>query len=90
MVQESNAGDQEFLYGIAKISQGLRKFRNPSEISLWPNFRYDSEISLSKRKFVIIAKITVHSEIQIFTMPAIFAMIAKVTVYSENLNFHYA
>ena len=60
MVQESNAGDQEFRYGIAKNSQGLRKFRNgsenftilakfcnPIEISLWPNFRYDSENSLS-------------------------------------------
>ena len=46
--------DQEFRYGIAKFSQGLRKFHNLSEnfailakISLWPNFRYDSEISLS-------------------------------------------
>ena len=40
-----------------------------------------------------------HSEIQIFAMPAIFSMIAKlekfryiekVTVHSENLNFRYA
>ena len=43
----SNAGDQEFRYGIAKISQGLRKFRNPSEISLWLNFLYDSEFEIS-------------------------------------------
>ena len=27
MVQESNAGDQEFRYGIAKFLQGLQKFR---------------------------------------------------------------
>ena len=61
----------QFLYGIAKIS-------------LWPNFHYDSEISLlSKRKFAIIAKITVHSKILIFTMPAIFSMIVKFRNHSE-------
>ena len=40
-------GVQDFRYGIAKIWQGLRNFCSPSEISLWPYFRYDSENSLS-------------------------------------------
>ena len=84
MVQESNAGDQEFLYGIAKFSQGLRKFCNGSEnFAILAKFRYG-------QIFAIIAKITVHSEIQIFAMPAIFAMIAKfryhskISLYSES------
>ena len=47
LMQEAMQEDQDFRYGIEKISQGLRKFRNPSEISLWPYFRYNSENSLS-------------------------------------------
>ena len=31
LMQEANAGDQNFRYGISKISQGLRNFRNDSE-----------------------------------------------------------
>ena len=47
---------QDFRYGIAKILQGLRKFRNHSENFAIPaNFRY-------AQFFAIIAKITVHSE----------------------------
>ena len=46
-MQEAMQGVQDFRYGIEKISQGLRKFRNPCEISLCTVFRYDSEISLS-------------------------------------------
>ena len=51
---------QDFRYGIAKISQGLRKFSNHSDNFAIPakfryahffvmiaNFRYDSENSLS-------------------------------------------
>ena len=82
--------DQEFRYGIAKISLGLQKFRNGSEnFAILAKFRYG-------QIFAMIAKITVHSEIQIFSMPSIFAMmakfhyIAKVTVHSENSNFRYA
>ena len=45
-----------FLYGIAKISQGLRKFLNGSE-----NFAILANISLCYI-FAIIAKIAVHSE----------------------------
>ena len=57
-----------------------------SGISLWHSkiFRKDCEIFAmvakilqSQRKFAIIAKITVHSEILNFPMPQIFAMIAK-------------
>ena len=46
-MQEAMQGVQDFRYGIAKILQGLRKFRNPCEISLCTVFRYDSEILLS-------------------------------------------
>ena len=31
LMQEAMQGVQDFCYGIAKISQGLRKFRNHSE-----------------------------------------------------------
>ena len=85
-----NGGDQEFRYGIAKFLQGLRKFRNGSEnFAILAKFIYG-------QIFAMIAKITVHSEIQIFTMPAIFVMIAKfryiakVTVHRKNSNFRYA
>ena len=47
---------QDFLYGIAKILQGLRKFRNHSENFAIPlKFRY-------AQFFAIIAKIRYHSE----------------------------
>ena len=56
LMQEANAGDQEFLYGIAKISQGLRKFRNDSEnFAILAKFRYGHIFSM-------IAKIRYHSE----------------------------
>ena len=49
-----NAGITGFSLCIAKISQGLRKFRNhsenfviPAKFSLCTFFRYDSEILLS-------------------------------------------
>ena len=72
-----NAGDQEFLYGIAKFLQGLRKFRNGNEnFAILAKFRYG-------QIFAIIAKMTVHREIQIFTMPTIFAMIEKFRYHSE-------
>ena len=87
-VQE--ARDQEFRYGIAKFSQGLQKFRNGSEtFAILAKFCYGQVFTMIA-KFFYIAKITVHSEIQISAMPAIFAMIAKVTVHSENSNFRYA
>ena len=47
---------QDFRYGIAKISQGLRKFSNHSDNFAIPaKFRY-------AHFFAIITKITVHSE----------------------------
>ena len=50
-------GVQDFRYGIAKISQGLRKFRNHSENFAIPaKFRY-------AHFFAMIAKFTMHSEI---------------------------
>ena len=52
-------------------------------------FRYCSENFAILAKFRYIAKITVHSEIQIFTMLK-FRYIAKVTVHRENSNFRYA
>ena len=58
-MQEAMQGVQDFRYGIAKISQGLRKFRNHSENFAIPTkFRYARFFA----KFAIIAKITVHSE----------------------------
>ena len=69
LVAGDNAGNAGFSLCIEKISQGLRKFRNHSENFAIPAkfryahfFRYDREISLSQRKFAIIAKITVHRE----------------------------
>ena len=69
MEAELNAGGcrrvQDFSLCIAKISQGLQKFRNHSENFAIPaKFRYHSEkLCIAKfRKFAIIAKVTVHSE----------------------------
>ena len=52
-MQEAMQGVQDFRYGIAKISQGLRKFRKDCE-----NFATIAKF----RNFANIAKITVHSE----------------------------
>ena len=55
-MQEGNTGVQDFRYGIAKISQGLRKFRNHSEnFAILAKFRYG-------HIFAMIAKIRYHSE----------------------------
>ena len=44
LMQEAMQEDQDFCYGIAKISQGLQKFRNGSEnFTILAKFRYDSE-----------------------------------------------
>ena len=55
-MQEAMQGVQDFRYGIAKISQGLQKFRNFANIAkitvhsenlnfrYASDFRYDSEI----------------------------------------------
>ena len=49
-------GNSEFRYGIAKISQGLRKFRNHSKnFAILAKFRYG-------HIFAMIAKIRCHSE----------------------------
>ena len=51
-----NTRAQDFCYGIAKISQGLRKFRNHSENFAIPaKFRY-------AHFFAMIAKFLYHSE----------------------------
>ena len=43
-MQEGNTGVQDFRYGIAKILQGLRKFRNHSEnFAILAKIRYHSE-----------------------------------------------
>ena len=56
LMQEAIQGVQDFRYGIAKISQGLRQFRNHSENFAIPTkFRY-AQFS------AIIAKVTVRSE----------------------------
>ena len=60
LMQEAMQGVQDFRYGIAKILQGLRKFRNHSEnfaipakfcyaqfFAMIEKFRYHSENSLS-------------------------------------------
>ena len=74
----------EIFKRIAKFSQGLRKFRNGSEnFAILAKFRY-GQIFAMIAKFRYIAKITVHSEIQIFAMPTIFAMIAKFRYHSES------
>ena len=47
LMQKAMQGLQDFRYGIAKISQGLRKFRNNSKnlnFRYASDFRYDSEI----------------------------------------------
>ena len=56
LMQEAMQGVQDFLYGIAKISQGLQKFRNHSENFAIPSkFRY-------AHFFAMIAKFRYHSE----------------------------
>ena len=60
LMQEAMQGVQDFRYGIAKISQGLQKFRNhrknfaiPAQyryahfLAMIAKFRYHSENSLS-------------------------------------------
>ena len=54
LMQEARQEDQDFHYGIAKISQGLRKFRNGSEnFAFLAKFRYG-------HIFAMIAKIRYH------------------------------
>ena len=48
LMQEVMQGVQDFCYGIAKISQGLQKFRNHSE-----NFATIAKISQSLRNFTM-------------------------------------
>ena len=56
LMEEAMQEDQDFLYGIAKILQGLRKFRNGSEnFAILAKFRYG-------HIFAMIAKIRYHSE----------------------------
>ena len=56
LMQEAMQGVQDFCYGIAKISQGLRKFRNHSEnFAILAKFFYG-------HIFAMIAKIRYHSE----------------------------
>ena len=47
-MQEAMQGVQDFHYGIAKISQGLRKFRKDCE-----NFATIAKISQSLRNFAM-------------------------------------
>ena len=56
LMQKAIEEDQDFRYGIVKISQGLRKFRNGSEnFAIQAKFRYG-------HIFVMIAKIRYHRE----------------------------
>ena len=56
LMQEAMHKDQDFRYGIAKISQGLLKFRNGSKnFAILEKFRYG-------HIFAMIAKIRYHSE----------------------------
>ena len=56
LMQEAMQEDQDFRYGIAKISLGLRKFRNGSEnLAILVKFYYG-------HFFTMIAKIRYHSE----------------------------
>ena len=66
-----NTGVQDFRYGIAKILQGLRKFRNHSEnFAILAKFRYGHIFAM-----IAIAK---------FRYGHIFAMIAKIRYHSKN------
>ena len=57
-----NAGNAGFSLCVAKISQGLRKFRNHSEnFSIPAKFRYAHFFAMIAN-FAIIAKIRYHSE----------------------------
>ena len=72
----------DFLYGIAKISQGLRKFRNHREnFAITARFRY-------AQLFAMIAKFRYHRENSLSLRK--FSIKAKTTMHSENLNFRYA
>ena len=56
LMQEPMEEDQDIRYGIAKISQGLIKFRNGSEnFAILAKFRYG-------HIFAMIAKIRYHSK----------------------------
>ena len=55
-MKEAMQGVQDFRYGIAKISQGLQKFRNHSE-----NFAIPAKFCYAQF-FAMIAKIRYHSE----------------------------
>ena len=56
LLQEAMQEDQDFRYGIAKISQGLGKFCNGGEnFAILAKFRYG-------HIFAMIAKIRYHSE----------------------------
>ena len=56
LMQEAMQEDQDFRYGMAKISQGLQKFRNGSKnFVILAKFRYG-------HIFAMIAKIRYHSE----------------------------
>ena len=56
LMQEAMQGVQNFRYGIAKISQGLRKFPNHSE-----NFAIPAKFFYA-HFFAMIAKFRYHSE----------------------------
>ena len=56
LMQEAMQEDQDFRYGIAKISQGLRKLHNGSEnFAILAKFRYG-------HIFAMIVKIRYHNE----------------------------
>ena len=55
-MKEAMQGVHDFRYGIAKISQGLQKFRNHSE-----NFAIPAKFCYAQF-FAMIAKIRYHSE----------------------------
>ena len=56
LAQEAMQEDQDFRYGIAKISQGMRKFGNGSEnFAILAKFLYG-------HIFAMIVKIRYHSE----------------------------
>ena len=69
-----NTRVQDFRYGIAKISQGLRKFHNHSENFAIPaKFRYAQFCAM-------IAKITVHSENLTFRYASDFRYDSKISL----------
>ena len=70
LMQEAMQEDQDFPYGIAKISQGLRKFSKDCE-----NFAMVTKFCNGSKNFTILAK---------FSYVHIFAMIAKICYDSGN------